>query len=114
MPAGVVEGSQPTVPVAGEDQAFIADRYDEIVPCLAQVRCASDADPVAIPDSLELARVLDRVVVPRGRKGRGRVIQKGHYRMRGSPTPGCALIMPQSMSRESRHVEFTWFHSTRW
>ena len=78
VPAGVVEGARPAIAVARHDQPLAADVSQKVVARIRQVLEPADADPVAMPDGLEFALVLRRVVVPGGRQRRGRAVQQGH------------------------------------
>ena len=80
MAAGVVKGTRRTVAIAGHDDPLVADLGDEIVARLGQLLRTADADPVPVPDRLELARVLRRVVVPGGRERCDRAVQQSHAR----------------------------------
>src|SRR5688572_32849227 len=78
MAAGVVEGAHSAAAIAGDDDPLVADLGHEVVAGFAQFIRAADADPVAVPDGLELARVLRRVVIPGGGQRRGRPFEQGH------------------------------------
>jgi hypothetical protein len=65
MPAGVVESTQLSVVVAQQNDRLRTDPDHFPVARVRDLVASTRRDPAAIPEDIELARVVNRVVIPR-------------------------------------------------
>ena len=68
MAAGVVECAQAAAVIAQHDEGLGADAHGAPVAGTGQLLLARHRDPAPVPERLQLALVVGRVVVPGGRQ----------------------------------------------